>query len=65
MRCLGLYSLKVDNDSLLKSPEGQRSIREAGISGVKDVGKWIVTSLEDHLKENTTAQLLKSFFGLA
>ena len=64
MRSLGLYSLRVDNDSVLKSAEGQRSIRDAGISGVKDVGKWIVSSLEDHLKENMTAQILKSYFGL-
>ena len=64
MRSLELFSLKVDNDSLLKSDEGQQNIRDAGIKGVKDVGKWIVKSLEEHLKENSTAQMLKSYLKL-
>ena len=53
----------MDNDSLLKSREGQQNIRDAGIKGVKDVGKWIVKSLEEHLKENATAQMLKTYLS--
>lgn len=62
LRCVELFSLKVDKDSVLQSREGQQNIHDAGIKGVKDVGKWIVKALEEHLKENTTAQLLKTFF---
>ena len=63
IRCLELFSLKVDNDSLLKSQEGQRNIREAGIKGVKDAGRWIVKTLEDHLKETATAQMLNRYLS--
>ena len=64
LRCLGLYSLKLDKDSLLKSEKGQQNIRDAGIKGVKDVGRWIVTSLEEHLKEIATAGKLKDYLNL-
>ena len=61
MRTVELYSLKVDNDSLLKSQEGQQNIRDAGIKGVKDVGRWIVRTLEEHVKERNTAESLKCY----
>lgn len=64
LRCVGLYSLKLDKDSLLKSEEGQKNIRDAGIKGVKDVGRWIATSLEEHLKEIATARRLKDYLNL-
>ena len=64
MRCLGLYSLKVDNDSLLKCDEGEKNIRDAGIKGVKDVGRWIVKCLEEHLKEKATARMLETYLHL-
>ena len=50
----------MDNDSLLNSREGLHKICDAGILGVKDVGKWIVKALEEHLKEKATAQMLKT-----
>ncbi len=59
---MNLYSLKVDNDSLLKCQEGQQNIRDAGIKGIKDVGKWIMEALEEHLKEKDTARTLKKQF---
>ena len=62
LRTVDLYSLKVDNDSLLKCQEGQQNIRDAGIKGVKDVGKWIVETLEGHLKEKDTAKVLQEQF---
>ena len=64
MRTLGLFSLTVDNDSLLRSEKGQQKIHGVGIKGVKDVGRWIVKSLEEHLKEVSTAQMLKSYLKL-
>ena len=64
MRSVELYSLKVDNDSLLKSDEGQQNIRDAGIKGIKDVGRWIIRTLEEHVKERKTAQKLKSYLNL-
>ena len=64
MQTLGIFSLKMDNDSPLKTPEGQQRIRDAGIKGIEDVGTWIVESLEEHLKEVKTAQLLKHYFKL-
>ena len=59
---MDLFSLKVDNDSLLKCHEGQQNIRDAGIKGIKDVGTWIVEALEEHLKEMDTAKALKKQF---
>jgi benzoyl-CoA reductase/2-hydroxyglutaryl-CoA dehydratase subunit BcrC/BadD/HgdB len=59
LQCVQIVSLKVDSDSPLKTPDGQKRIQDAGISGVKDVGKWIVKSVEEHLKEAKTAQMLK------
>ncbi len=59
-----LFSLKVDNDSLLKSQEGQQNILDAGIKGVKDVGRWLVTTLEKHMEESRTAESLKSYLDL-
>ena len=56
-----LYSLQVDNDSLLKSQEGQQNIRDAGIKGVKDVGRWIIRTLEEHMEESKVAESLKSY----
>ena len=64
MRTVGLFSLTVDNDSLLRSEKGQQKIHGVGIKGVKDVGRWIVQSLEKHLKEVATAQMLKSYLRL-
>ena len=55
----------MDNDSpLLKSPDGRKSIHEAGIKGIEDIGQWIVQSLEVHLKEVKTAQMLKRYLKL-
>ena len=62
LRTVDLYSLKVDNDSLLKCQEGQQNILDAGIKGVKDVGKWIVEALKKHLKEEDTAKALQEQF---
>ena len=42
----------MDKDSPLKSQEGQQNICDAGIKGVKDVGQWIVRSVEKHLKQD-------------
>ena len=64
LRSVGLYSLKLDKDSLLKSEKGQKNIQDAGIKGVKDVGRWIVTSLAEHLKEIATAGRLKDYLNL-
>ena len=64
MRTVELYSLQVDNDSLLKSQEGQQNIRDAGIKGVKDVGRWIIRTLEEHMEEIKTAESLKSYLDL-
>ena len=55
----------MDDDSLLKTQEGQRSIRDAGIKGIMDVGKWIVEALEKYLKENDTADALKKQFRMS
>ena len=63
IRTVDLYSLKVDNDSLLKCQEGQQNIRDAGIKGVKDVGKWIVKTLKKKLKEKDTAKALQEQFN--
>ena len=60
-QCLKVVSLKIDNDSPLKSPEGRQSIQEAGIEGIEDVGRWIVDSLEAPLKEIKTAEMLKCY----
>lgn len=57
-----MYSLRVDADSDLNSEEGQQMISEAGIMSVKDVAKWIITTLEDHLKEAAIATKLKNHF---
>ena len=64
MRCLGLYRLTMDKDSLLNSDEGEKKISGAGIKGVKDVGRWIVKCLEEHLKEKATARMLKTYLHL-
>lgn len=64
MQCVKIVSLKMDNDSPLKAPEGQKSIQEAGIKGVEDVGQWIVKSIEADLKEPKTAQMLECYFKL-
>ena len=62
MQCVKIVSLKMDNDSPLKTPDGQRNIREAGINGVEDVGEWIVKSIEVDLREAKTAQMLERYF---
>lgn len=64
MRTVELFSLKVDNDSVLKSQEGQQNIRDAGIKGVKHVGEWIISTLEKDMKESETAMSLKSYLKL-
>ena len=62
VRSVGMYSLRVDADSDLNSEEGQEMISEAGIMGVKEVGKWIIFTLEEHLKEAAIANKLKEHF---
>ena len=47
----------MDNDSLIKSQEGLQKISDAGIQGIKDVGKWIVKTLEEHLTEKAIAHV--------
>lgn len=64
MQCVKIVSLTMDNDSPLKTPEGRKSIQEAGIKGVEDVGEWIVKSIEVDLKEAKTAQVLEHYFKL-
>ena len=65
LRTVNLFSLRVDNDSHLKCQEGQQNICDAGVKGIKDVGKWIVEALEEHLKETDTAKALKKQFEVS
>lgn len=62
MQCVKMVSLTMDNASRLKTAAGQKSIRDAGIEGVKDIGEWIVKSIEENLKEAKTAQELDLYF---
>ena len=64
LQCVQIVSLKMDSDSPLKTPDGQKRIQDAGINGVKDVGKWIVKTVEEELKEAKTAQMLKHYLRL-
>ena len=64
LQCIKIVSLKMDIDSPLKTPDGQKRIQDAGINGVKDVGKWIVKTVKDHLKEAETAKMLKHYLKL-
>ena len=63
MQCVKMVSLKMDNHSILrKTADVQKSIQDAGIEGVKDIGEWIVKSMEVDLKEAKTAQELDLYF---
>ncbi len=64
MLCVKIVSLKMDNDSPLKTPDGLKSIRDAGIKGVEDVGGWIVKSIKQDLREAKTAQMLEHYLKL-
>lgn len=64
VRSLDIYFLRVDPDSDLDSMDGHQMISEAGIKGVKDVGRWIVSTLDDHLGEKEIAKKLKEHFHL-
>jgi predicted house-cleaning NTP pyrophosphatase (Maf/HAM1 superfamily) len=64
LQCVKIVSLKMDSDSPLKTdPDGQEKIQKAGIYGVKDVGKWIVKSVEEDLKEAKTAHMLERYLS--
>ena len=62
MQCVKMVSLTMDNDSRLKTAAGQKSIQDAEIEGVKDIGEWIVKSMEKDLMEAKTAQELELYF---
>ena len=64
VRTLDIYSIRVDPDSDLNNTDGQQMISEAGIKSVKDVGRWIVSTLDNHLGEKEIAKKLKEHFSL-
>ena len=64
LQCVKIVSLKMNSDSTFNTPNGQKKIQAAGIEGLEDVGKWIVKSVEEDLKEAETAQMLERYFKL-
>ena len=64
LQCVKIVSLKMNSDSTLNTPNEQKKIQAAGIKGLEDVGKWIVKSVEEDLKEAETAQMLERYFKL-